>query len=210
MNESTKKFVGWTLAVLPILITLFWVIIYGTDPVNDYTTSLADMASNELNGILMAVALVFFMLIIIAYVIFARSLIEDSNNPVFGTVASMIIMIFGAIQLTCGMLLLAAISLYDAGDTSNGTLLFMINHEANLVSGIILGVGLIPLGRAVREAKNKLQPNLTLNIVSFGLLLAGVLNIAATFVAQEDLGFFGWIIWVIVSIIIGINLIRNK
>ena len=138
MNESTKKFVGWTLAVLPILITLFWVIIYGTDPVNDYTTSLADMASNELNGILMAVALVFFMLIIIAYVIFARSLIEDSNNPVFGTVASMIIMIFGAIQLTCGMLLLAAISLYDAGDTSNGTLLFMINHEANLVSGIIL------------------------------------------------------------------------
>ena len=58
MNESTKKFVGWTLAVLPILITLFWVIIYGTDPVNDYTTSLADMASNELNGILMALSLI--------------------------------------------------------------------------------------------------------------------------------------------------------
>ena len=68
----------------------------------------------------------------------------------------------------------------------------------------------IALGRAIRDAKNKLEPAILLNIVSFGFLIVGIANIVNVFTMQDITGMLSWFGWVIFSTLLGIAVIRSK
>ena len=78
------------------------------------------------------------------------------------------------------------------------------------VTDIIFGIGLLTLGRAIRDAKNKLEPAILLNIVSFGFLIAGIANIVNVFAMEDIVGMISWFGWVIFTTLLGIAVIRSK
>jgi hypothetical protein len=77
---------------------------------------------------------------------------------------------------------------------------------------LLIGLALIFLGKALRDAKNKLQPSILLHIVSFGMLIFGIVLIIDAFSMgyYSVLGLIGWLGWHLVSIIFGVGILRAK
>ena len=67
-------------------------------------------------------------------------------------------------------------------------------------------------GLPIQDAKNKLQPSILLHIVSFGMLIFGIVLIIDAFSMgyYSVLGLIGWLGWHLVSIIFGVGILRAK
>ena len=211
MNISQKTFIGWSLAILPILMSVLWFyVLAGIGGDNDGPTVLKNIADAGLLGkILLSIAALSFALVVVSYVMFSRGLAADSDNPLLGNLTALLLLISGAVKLVSSNAMLASLSLYDS-NAAGALTLFGLGSAEFGSNDILFGVALITLGKAVREVKNKLGPAIILNIVSFGALIVGVVNIVNVFATNDMLGMVSWLGWVLVSVLIGIGVIRSK
>ena len=212
MNISQKTFIGWSLAILPILMSVLWFYVLagiggGSD---DPSTVLGNIADSVLlSKILISIAALSFAFILVSYVMFSRGLGADSDNPFLGNLTALLLLISGAVNLVSANAFNASLSLYDS-NAAGALTLFGLGSAEFGSNDILFGVALITLGKAVREVKNKLGPAIILNIVSFGALIVGVVNIVNVFATNDALGMVSWLGWVLVSVLIGIGVIRSK
>ena len=212
MNISQKTFIGWSLAILPILMSVLWFYVLagiggGSD---DPSTVLGNIADSVLlSKILVSIAALSFAFILVSYVMFSRGLGADSDNPFLGNLTTLLLLISGAINLVNANAFTASLSMYDS-NAAQALNLFVLGNLEFGANDILFGVALITLGKAVREVKNKLGPAIILNIVSFGALIVGVVNIVNVFATNDMLGMVSWLGWVLVSVLIGIGVIRSK
>ena len=212
MNISQKTFIGWSLAILPILMSVLWFYVLagiggGSD---DPSTVLGNITDSVLlSKILLSIAALSFALVVVSYVMFSRGLGADSDNPFLGNLTALLLLISGAVNLVSANAMLASLSLYDS-NAAGALTLFGLGSAEFGANDILFGVALITLGKAVREVKNKLGPAIILNIVSFGALIVGVVNIVNVFATNDMLGMVSWLGWVLVSVLIGIGVIRSK
>ena len=99
--------------------------------------------------------------------------------------------------------------MYDTvpGDALHVFVIGSVEFGAN---DILFGIGFITLGRAIRDVNNKLEPAILLNIISFGALIIGVVHIVNVFIANDNVGLISWLGWVLISLLLGISIIRSK
>ena len=212
MNISQKTFIGWSLAILPILMSVLWFYVLagiggGSD---DPSTVLGNIADSVLlSNILLSIASLSVALVVVAYVMFSRARGADSAKPFLGNLTALLLLISGAVNLVSANAFNASLSLYDS-NAAGALTLFGLGSAEFGANDILFGVALITLGKAVREVKNKLGPAIILNIVSFGALIVGVVNIVNVFATNDALGMVSWLGWVLVSVLIGIGVIRSK
>ena len=210
MNVSQKTFIGWSLALLPIIMTALYMFVFIQAGDGDSTSVLKNVAENALlNKLLISIAFVSFSLVIISLVMYSREIATDSDNPFLGNFTAIVFLLTGAINLSGGNYFSAAISMYDTvpGDA---ILAFVIGSVEFGANDILFGIGFITLGRAIRDVNNKLEPAILLNIISFGALIIGVANIVNVFIANDNVGLISWLAWVLISVLLGIGIIRSK
>ena len=177
---------------------------------DDPSTVLGNIADSVLlSKILLSIAALSFAFILVSYVMFSRGLGADSDNPFLGNLTALLLLISGAINLVNANAFTASLSMYDS-NAAQALNLFVLGSLEFGANDILFGVALITLGKAVREVKNKLGPAIILNIVSFGALIVGVVNIVNVFATNDALGMVSWLGWVLVSVLIGIGVIRSK
>ena len=210
MNVSQKTFIGWSLALLPIIMTALYMFVFIQAGDGDSTSVLKNVAENALlNKLLISIAFVSFSLVIISLVMYSREISSDSDNPFLGNFTAVVFLLTGVINLSGGNYFSAAISMYDTvpGDA---ILAFVIGSVEFGANDILFGIGFITLGRAIRDVNNKLEPAILLNIISFGALIIGVANIVNVFIANDNVGLISWLAWVLISVLLGIGIIRSK
>ena len=210
MNVSQKTFIGWSLALLPIIMTALYMFVFIRAGDGDSTSVLKNVAENALlNKLLISIAFVSFSLVIISLVMYSREISADSDNPFLGNFTAVVFLLSGVINLSGGNYFSAAISMYDTvpGDA---ILAFVIGSVEFGANDILFGIGFITLGRAIRDVNNKLEPAILLNIISFGALIIGIVNIVNVFIANDNVGFISWLAWVLISVLLGISIIRSK
>ena len=210
MNVSQKTFIGWSLALLPIIMTALYMFVFIQAGDGDSTSVLKNVAENALlNKLLISIAFVSFSLVIISLVMYSREISADSDNPFLGNFTAVVFLLSGVINLSGGNYFSAAISMYDTvpGDA---ILAFVIGSVEFGANDILFGIGFITLGRAIRDVNNKLEPAILLNIISFGALIIGVANIVNVFIANDNVGLISWLGWVLISVLLGISIIRSK
>ena len=210
MNVSQKTFIGWSLALLPIIMTALYMFVFIRAGDGDSTSVLKNVAENALlNKLLISIAFVSFSLVIISLVMYSREISADSDNPFLGNFTAVVFLLSGVINLSGGNYFSAAISMYDTvpGDA---ILAFVIGSVEFGANDILFGIGFITLGRAIRDVNNKLEPAILLNIISFGALIIGIVNIVNVFIANDNVGLISWLGWVLISVLLGISIIRSK
>ena len=210
MNVSQKTFIGWSLALLPIIMTALYMFVFIAAGDGDSTSVLKNVAENALlNKLLISIAFVSFSLVIISLVMYSREISSDSDNPFLGNFTAVVFLLTGVINLSGGNYFSAAISMYDTvpGDA---ILAFVIGSVEFGANDILFGIGFITLGRAIRDVNNKLEPAILLNIISFGALIIGIVNIVNVFIANDNVGLISWLAWVLISVLLGIGIIRSK
>ena len=210
MNVSQKTFIGWSLALLPIIMTALYLFVFIAAGDGDSTSVLKNVAENALlNKLLISIAFVSFSLVIISLVMYSREIATDSDNPFLGNFTAVVFLLSGVINLSGGNYFSAAISMYDTvpGDA---LLVFVIGSVEFGANDILFGIGFITLGRAIRDVNNKLEPAILLNIISFGALIIGIVNIVNVFIANDNVGLISWLGWVLISVLLGISIIRSK
>ena len=210
MNVSQKTFIGWSLALLPIIMTALYMFVFIAAGDGDSTSVLKNVAENALlNKLLISIAFVSFSLVIISLVMYSREISSDSDNPFLGNFTAVVFLLTGVINLSGGNYFSAAISMYDTvpGDA---ILAFVIGSVEFGANDILFGIGFITLGRAIRDVNNKLEPAILLNIISFGALIIGIVNIVNVFIANDNVGLISWLGWVLISVLLGISIIRSK
>lgn len=210
MNVSQKTFIGWSLALLPIIMTALYMFVFIRAGDGDSTSVLKNVAENALlNKLLISIAFVSFSLVIISLVMYSREISADSDNPFLGNFTAVVFLLSGVINLSGGNYFSAAISMYDTvpGDA---ILAFVIGSVEFGANDILFGIGFITLGRAIRDVNNKLEPAILLNIISFGALIIGIVNIVNVFIANDNVGLISWLAWVLISVLLGISIIRSK
>ena len=171
MNVSQKTFIGWSLALLPIIMTALYMFVFIRAGDGDSTSVLKNVAENALlNKLIISIAFVSFSLVIISLVMYSREISADSDNPFLGNFTAVVFLLSGVINLSGGNYFSAAISMYDTvpGDA---ILAFVIGSVEFGANDILFGIGFITLGRAIRDVNNKLEPAILLNIISFGALI---------------------------------------
>ncbi|MCL0031364.1 hypothetical protein M1N55_04960 [Dehalococcoidia bacterium] len=213
MNISQKTFIGWSLAILPILMTALWMYIWmgvggGADDGSEaFLNNVAENAT--INKLLISIAGLSFTFIVASYVMFSRGVGADSDNPFLGNLSALLILISGTINLFGANSFVSALS-YHGTEAAEALTIFVAGTTDLGLMDIVFGIALIALGRAIRDAKNKLEPAILLNIVSFGFLIAGIANIVNVFAMQDIVGMISWFGWVIFSTLLGIAVIRSK
>ena len=210
MNVSQKTFIGWSLALLPIIMTGLYMFVFIGAGEGDANSQLKNVAENALlNKLLISIAFVSFSLVIISLVMYSREISSDSDNPFLGNFTAVVFLLTGVINLSGGNYFSAAISMYDTvpGDA---ILAFVIGSVEFGANDILFGIGFITLGRAIRDVNNKLEPAILLNIISFGALIIGIVNIVNVFIANDNVGLISWLAWVLISVLLGIGIIRSK
>jgi|TARA_B100001750_G_C15522648_1_gene613621 hypothetical protein len=210
MNVSQKTFIGWSLALLPIIMTALYMFVFIRAGDGDSTSVLKNVAENALlNKLIISIAFVSFSLVIISLVMYSREISADSDNPFLGNFTAVVFLLSGVINLSGGNYFSAAISMYDTvpGDA---ILAFVIGSVEFGANDILFGIGFITLGRAIRDVNNKLEPAILLNIISFGALIIGIVNIVNVFIANDNVGLISWLAWVLISVLLGISIIRSK
>ena len=210
MNVSQKTFIGWSLALLPIIMTALYMFVFIAAGDGDSTSVLKNVAENALlNKLIISIAFVSFSLVIISLVMYSREISSDSDNPFLGNFTAVVFLLTGVINLSGGNYFSAAISMYDTvpGDA---ILAFVIGSVEFGANDILFGIGFITLGRAIRDVNNKLEPAILLNIISFGALIIGIVNIVNVFIANDNVGLISWLAWVLISVLLGIGIIRSK
>ena len=210
MNVSQKTFIGWSLALLPIIMTGLYMFVFIGAGEGDANSQLKNVAENALlNKLLISIAFVSFSLVIISLVMYSREISADSDNPFLGNFTAVVFLLSGVINLSGGNYFSAAISMYDTvpGDA---ILAFVIGSVEFGANDILFGIGFITLGRAIRDVNNKLEPAILLNIISFGALIIGIVNIVNVFIANDNVGLISWLAWVLISVLLGIGIIRSK
>jgi len=210
MNVSQKTFIGWSLALLPIIMTALYMFVFIRAGDGDSTSVLKNVAENALlNKLIISIAFVSFSLVIISLVMYSREISADSDNPFLGNFTALIFLLTGVINLSGGNFFSAAISMYDTvpGDAILAFVIGTVEFGAN---DILFGIGFITLGRAIRDVNNKLEPAILLNIISFGALIIGVVHIVNFFIANDNVGLISWLGWVLISLLLGIGIIRSK
>ena len=189
---------------------MWFYVLVGIGGDNDGPTVFKNIADAGLLGkILLSIAALSFALVVVSYVMFSRGLAADSDNPLLGNLTALLLLISGAVNLVSANAFNASLSLYDS-NAAGALTLFGLGSAEFGANDILFGVALITLGKAVREVKNKLGPAIILNIVSFGALIIGVINIVNVFATNDMLGMVSWLGWVLVSVLIGIGVIRSK
>jgi hypothetical protein len=213
MNISQKTFIGWSLAILPILMTALWMYIWmvvGGGADDGAEAFLNNVAENAMiNKLLISIAGLSFTFIVASYVMFSRGVGADSNNPFLGNLSALLILISGTINLFGANSFVSALS-YHGTEAAEALTIFVAGTTDLGLMDIVFGIALIALGRAIRDAKNKLEPAILLNIVSFGFLIVGIANIVNVFAMQDIVGMISWFGWVIFSTLLGIAVIRSK
>ena len=178
---------------------------------------LNNVAENAtINKLLISIAGLSFTFIVASYVMFSRGVGADSDNPFLGNLSALLILISGTINLFGANSFVSALS-YHGTEAAEALTIFVAGTTDLGLMDIVFGIALIALGRAIRDAKNKLEPaklwkiriNFT-NIVSFGFLIAGIANIVNVFAVQDIVGMISWFGWVIFSTLLGIAVIRSK
>ena len=210
MNVSQKTFIGWSLALLPIIMTGLYIFVFIGAGEGDANSQLKNVAENALlNKLLISIAFVSFSLVIISLVMYSREISSDSDNPFLGNFTAVVFLLTGVINLSGGNYFSAAISMYDTvpGDA---ILAFVIGSVEFGANDILFGIGFITLGRAIRDVNNKLEPAILLNIISFGALIIGIVNIVNVFIANDNVGLISWLGWVLIPVLLGISIIRSK
>ena len=155
MNVSQKTFIGWSLALLPIIMTGLYMFVFIGAGEGDANSQLKNVAENALlNKLLISIAFVSFSLVIISLVMYSREISSDSDNPFLGNFTAVVFLLTGVINLSGGNYFSAAISMYDTvpGDA---ILAFVIGSVEFGANDILFGIGFITLGRAIRDVNNK-------------------------------------------------------
>ena len=210
MNVRQKTFIGWSLALLPIIMTALYMFVFIRAGDGDSTSVLKNVAENALlNKLIISIAFVSFSLVIISLVMYSREISADSDNPFLGNFTAVVFLLSGVINLSGGNYFSAAISMYDTVPGA-ALLVFVIGSVEFGANDILFGIGFITLGRAIRDVNNKLEPAILLNIISFGALIIGIVNIVNVFIANDNVGLISWLAWVLISVLLGIGIIRSK
>ncbi|MBI64003.1 MAG: hypothetical protein CL778_01835 [Chloroflexi bacterium] len=213
MNITQKTFIGWSLAILPILMTALWMYIWmgvgggGDDGPKAFLDKIAESAT--INKLLISIAGVSFTFVVASFVMFSRGVGADSDNPFLGNLSALLLLISGTINLFGANSFVSALS-YHGTEPAEALTIFVAGTTDLGAMDIVFGIALIALGRAIRDAKNKLEPAILLNIVSFGFLIVGIANIVNVFTMQDITGMLSWFGWVIFSTLLGIAVIRSK
>ena len=162
-----------------------------------------------INKLLISIAGVSFTFVVASFVMFSRGVGADSDNPFLGNISALLLLISGTINLFGANSFVSALS-YHGTEAAEALTIFVAGTTDLGVMDIVFGIALIALGRAIRDAKNKLEPAILLNIVSFGFLIAGIFNIVNVFAMQDIVGMISWFGWVIFTTLLGIAVIRSK
>ena len=214
MNLSQKWFTGLSLVIAPILINLLWGLVEGDQSADFAAKAEIYAKAATTNTILLCIILISFLCLGLSYLFIASDASEGSNNPLFGKISSKLWLIVIALFTGVLSLQMSSIELYESGKIQEATTVFMISEMSFSAGFLIIGLAAIFLGRALRDAKNKLQPNILLHIVSFGMLIFGIALVIDVFVntgSDSWLGLIGWLGWHLVSIIFGVGiLLRGK
>ncbi len=213
MNFSQKWFTGLSLVIAPIFINVLWVVVEGFDETGDFSAKAEIYAkAATTNTILLCLILISVLCLGLSYLFQASDASEGSDNPLFGKISSKIWLIFIALFTGVLSLQMSTIGLYESGKIQEATTVFMIAEMLGSGVFLLIGLALIFLGKALRDAKNKLQPNILLHIVSFGMLIFGIVMLIDTFAitGADSLGFIGWMGWHLVSIIYGVGILMRK
>ena len=215
MNLSQKWFTGLSLVIAPFLINGLWVVVEGSSAESGDFAAKAETYAKAAttNTILLCLILISVLCLGLSYLFQASDASEDSDNPLFGKISSKIWLIFIALFTGVLSLQMSTIGLYESGKIQEATTVFMISEMFGSAAFLLIGLALIFLGIALRSAKNKLQPNVLLHIVSFGMIIFGIVMLIDTFAIRGGdslLGFIGWMGWHLVSIIFGIGILIRK
>ena len=212
MNLSQKWFTGLSLVIAPILINLLWGLVEGDQSADFAAKAEIYAKAATTNTILLCLILISFLCLGLSYLFIASDASEGSNNPLFGKISSKLRLIVIALFTGVLSLQMSSIELYESGKIQEATTVFMISEMSFSAGFLIIGLAAIFLGRALRDAKNKLQPSILLHIVSFGMLIFGIVLIIDAFSMgyYSVLGLIGWLGWHLVSIIFGVGILRAK
>ena len=216
MTFSQKWFTGLSFVFAPILVNLLWGAVEGS------TTEAGDFAAKAeiyakaatLNTALLCLIIISILCLGISYILQASDAAEDSNNPIFGRISSIMWVLFMAIFAGVLGLQISSIGIYESGKIQEATTIFMISESLGSSAFLLIGLAIIFFGKAIRDSKNKLQPNIILNIISFGFLIFGIILVIDAFtnswINDSILGVIGWLGWHLMSIIFGITILRGK
>ena len=211
MNLSLRQFAGWSLIICPILIHVFFGTYYGFGDNENASAFLTEATNNMfLSRILLTAGNVSMLFIAIAIILISHSYASDSKNPLFARITGILFLAFIAGMHSLD-LELRALNYFNENKVDEALTAWSLTQGSSGAFNLILGLGLIFFGRAIRETKSKIQPNILLNIISFGMLIFGIIQIINILEIKEleILGFLGWFGTWISVMIFGISLIRN-
>ena len=167
MNLSQKWFTGLSLVIAPILINLLWGLVEGDQSADFAAKAEIYAKAATTNTILLCLILISFLCLGLSYLFIASDASEGSNNPLFGKISSKLWLIVIALFTGVLSLQMSSIELYESGKIQEATTVFMISEMSFSAGFLIIGLGAIFLGRALRDAKNKLQPRKSSKISNF-------------------------------------------
>ena len=177
MNLSLRQFAGWSLIICPILIHVFFGTYYGFGDNENASAFLTEATNNMfLSRILLTAGNVSMLFIAIAIILISHSYASDSKNPLFARITGILFLAFIAGMHSLD-LELRALNYFNENKVDEALTAWSLTQGSSGAFNLILGLGLIFFGRAIRETKSKIQPNILLNIISFGMLIFGIIQI---------------------------------
>ena len=214
MNSNIIKFAGWALVILPILLHVFFGAFYGAGENEDYSVFLTEATNNiYLSKFLLLAGNASMIFLLISIVLITNSYANNSDNPLFGKIAGLLFLILLTGGFFSFAMELRALDYFNENKADEALAVWsLIQGSGSGPFELIQGLGIIFFGKAIRDTKNKIQPNLLLNIISFGMLIFGIIQIINAFGinALEILGVIGWFGPWILFIAFGVGLLRSK
>ena len=219
MKSNTKKVLGWSLALGPILFHVFFGAFYGdTDPTIDTAGAfLNDASANLLLSKILVLAGNLTMVVVVgALFVFASFIASTSEAPAVGLFSAFFFLVLGAGIIEGGAAELTALEFYDKGNVDQAVNVFVATlSESGGMFSLILAAGMLTLRSAIINANGVIGTGKIFKTVNYGLLIAGLIHLSFPLIPHlgdgfDAIGFLGWIGGWLIIVLLGVGLLRTN
>ncbi|MCL0101546.1 hypothetical protein M1O29_00460 [Dehalococcoidia bacterium] len=209
MNISSKTMTGVLLLLSPIMVFIFWGLLWPASDADTAAEAVANIAdtSKALSIASGMIGTIFFTGIFVAYTMLSRSYTGDGKSAgTHALIAGILFPICAAVLVTSSSLFGATIEAASDGLTDKATTLYMVGDNLWVATVCIWGIAMTFLGLAVcgQTAGN--------NGKVYGLPLAttGVLMFLTGIISVNAVEGIAWLLLALSTIWMGIGVLRSK